>query len=166
VSRTVSYAVITAMLARVYVGCVALLTNVLPFSSEARIATSVRVAVALFVPLRRRVQREVDRRFNQARYDAERVIAAFTQRRREQADIDAVRTEGAFSYWKSAFLGELSDTALEIMVEAVHRCPSAMSGLGIVPYLGAVTRVGATATAFAYPVPVYSLLIVSQWQDP
>ena len=41
-----------------------------------------------------------------------------------------------------------------------------MSGLGIVPYLGAVTRVGATATAFAHRAPGYSLLIVSQWQDP
>ena len=41
-----------------------------------------------------------------------------------------------------------------------------MSGLGIVPYLGAVTRVDATATAFAHRAPGYSLLIVSQWQDP
>lgn len=70
--------------------------------------------------------------------------------------------EGASSYWKSAFLSELSDTALEIMVDALHRCPPAMSGLGIVPYLGAVTRVGATATAFAHRAPGYSLLIVSQ----
>ena len=73
---------------------------------------------------------------------------------------------GAFNYWKSAFLGELSDAALEIMVDALHRCPSPMSGLGIVPYLGAVNRVGAAATAFAHRAPGYSLLIVSQWQDP
>jgi len=74
--------------------------------------------------------------------------------------------KGAFNYWKSAFLRELSDTALEIMVDAVKRCPSPMSGLGLVPYLGAVNRIDPTATAFAHRAPGYSLLIVSQWQDP
>jgi hypothetical protein len=69
------------------------------------------------------------------------------------------------NYWKSAFLSDLSDAALEIMVEALHRCPSPMSGLAIVPYLGVVTRVDATATAFANREPGYSLLIVPQWPD-
>jgi hypothetical protein len=41
-----------------------------------------------------------------------------------------------------------------------------MSGLGIVPYLGAVARVEAAATAFAHRASGYSLLIVSQWTDP
>jgi FAD/FMN-containing dehydrogenase len=77
---------------------------------------------------------------------------------------DAGYPRGAFNYWKSAFLSELSDAALEIMVEALHRCPSPLSGLGIVPYLGAVSRVDAAATAFAHRAPGYSLLIVSQWQ--
>jgi hypothetical protein len=79
---------------------------------------------------------------------------------------DAGYPRGAFNYWKSAFLNELSDGALEIMVQAIQRCPSPMSGLGIVPYLGAVARVDAAATAFAHRAPGYSLLIVSQWQDP
>jgi hypothetical protein len=73
---------------------------------------------------------------------------------------------GAFNYWKSAFLSELSDASLEIMLDALQWCPSPMSGLGIVPYLGAVGRVDATATAFAHRAPGYSLLIVSQWLDP
>jgi hypothetical protein len=73
---------------------------------------------------------------------------------------------GAFNYWKSAFLSELSDASAEIMVDAMRRCPSPMSGLGIVPYLGAVARVEATATAFAHRAPGYSLLIVSQWTEP
>jgi Berberine and berberine like len=72
---------------------------------------------------------------------------------------------GALNYWKSAFLSNLSDAALEIMVDAIQRCPSPMSGLGIVPYLGAVNRVDASATAFAHRAPGYSLLIVSQWPD-
>jgi FAD/FMN-containing dehydrogenase len=73
---------------------------------------------------------------------------------------------GAFNYWKSAFLSELSDASLEVMLDALQRCPSPMSGLGIVPYLGAVSRVDAAATAFAHRAPGYSLLIVSQWLDP
>lgn len=72
---------------------------------------------------------------------------------------------GAYNYWKSAFLSQLSDAALEIMVDAMRRCPSPMSGLGIVPYLGAVARVEVGATAFAHRAPGYSLLIVSQWTD-
>lgn len=78
---------------------------------------------------------------------------------------DAGYPKGAFNYWKSAFLTDLSDAPLEIMIDALHRCPSPMSGLGIAPYLGAVTRVDAGATAFAHRAPGYSLLIVSQWPD-
>jgi FAD/FMN-containing dehydrogenase len=79
---------------------------------------------------------------------------------------DAAYPKGAFNYWKSAFFTDLSDAPLEIMIDALHRCPSAMSGLAIVPYLGAVTRVDATATAFAHRTPGHSLLIVAQWLDP
>jgi FAD/FMN-containing dehydrogenase len=79
---------------------------------------------------------------------------------------DSGYPRGAFNYWKSAFLSELSDASLEVMLDALQRCPSPMSGLGIVPYLGAVSRVDAAATAFAHRAPGYSLLIVSQWLDP
>src|SRR5689334_2380290 len=79
---------------------------------------------------------------------------------------DAGYPRGAFNYWKSAFLNEPSGAALDVLTEAIQRCPSPMSGIGIVPYLGAVNRVDAAATAFAHRAPGYSLLIVSQWQDP
>jgi FAD/FMN-containing dehydrogenase len=82
------------------------------------------------------------------------------------AGSDAGYPKGAFNYWKSAFFTDLSDAALEIMVDALHRCPSPMSGLAIVPYLGAVTRIDPAATAFAHRAPGYSLLIVSHWPDP
>jgi cytochrome b subunit of formate dehydrogenase len=93
VSRTVSYALVTAMLAGVYVGSVALLTGVLPFPGEAGTAASVLAAAALFTPLRRRVQRAVDRRFNRVRYDSEAVVAAFAQRMREQVAIETVHAD-------------------------------------------------------------------------
>ena len=78
---------------------------------------------------------------------------------------DAGYPRGALNYWRSAFFAEMGDAALQVMVDAVHRCPSPMSGLSIMPYLGAVTRVAPAATAFPHRAPGYSLLIVSQWQD-
>jgi FAD/FMN-containing dehydrogenase len=80
--------------------------------------------------------------------------------------LDDAYPRGAFNYWKSAFLSELSDAALEAMVDALQRAPSPMSGLTVMPYLGAVSRVDATATAFAHRAPGHSLLIVAQWADP
>ncbi len=83
VSRTLSYALVTGLLVGVYVGIVTLATRVLPFSSPVAVATSTLAAVALFNPIRVRVQRVVDRRFNRAHYDAEATIAAFSARLRD-----------------------------------------------------------------------------------
>jgi hypothetical protein len=47
----------------------------------------------MFNPLRRRVQRLVDRRFNRARYDAAVTVTAFAQRVREDVDLEAVSSE-------------------------------------------------------------------------
>jgi hypothetical protein len=93
ISRTLSYAIVTGLLVGVYVGLVTLATRVLPFSSPLGVAASTLVAVALFNPLRRRVQRLVDRRFNRARYDAEAMVAAFAHRLREDIDLEAVSGE-------------------------------------------------------------------------
>jgi hypothetical protein len=51
------------------------------------------VAAALFAPVRSKVQRAVDRRFNRARYDADRIVAAFRDRLRDAVDLAAVRTD-------------------------------------------------------------------------
>ena len=50
-------------------------------------------AAALFNPLRRRLQRWVDRRFNRARYDADNTVAVFAARLQETTDPDAVRSD-------------------------------------------------------------------------
>jgi hypothetical protein len=93
ISRTVSYAILTGLLAGVFVGIVVFATDVLPFSSPVAVAASTLAAAALFNPLRRRVQRIVDRRFNRARYDAEATVAAFTARLRYAVDLDTISGE-------------------------------------------------------------------------
>jgi hypothetical protein len=92
ISRTLTYAAVTALLAGVYTGLVLLTTRVLPFHTAVAVAVSTLVAAAAFHPLRLRVQRAVDRRFNRARYDADQAIAAFADRLKDAADPDAVHT--------------------------------------------------------------------------
>jgi len=93
ISRTLSYLIITGLLAGVFVGIVVFATRVLPFSSPVAVAASTLAAAALFNPLRIRTQRLVDRRFNRARYDAEAIVAAFRMRLRESADLETVHGE-------------------------------------------------------------------------
>jgi hypothetical protein len=93
ISRTLSYALLSGALIGVFVGSVLLTTRVLPVSSPVGVAASTLAAAALFSPLRGRLQRFVDRRFNRARYDAEKTVAAFTTELRRAIDIDALRDE-------------------------------------------------------------------------
>jgi hypothetical protein len=57
------------------------------------VAVSTLAVAALFNPARRRVQRAVDRRFNRARYDADRIVATFAARLAEAVDPDSVHDE-------------------------------------------------------------------------
>ena len=58
---------------------------------------------------------------------------------------------GALNYWKSAFFTELSDAAVQTMIDAFEATPSIMTGMVIEHFHGAVCRVDPTATA--YPLP-------------
>jgi hypothetical protein len=98
ISRTLGYAIVTGLLVGVYAGIVLLATEVLGFHhSTVAVAAATLAAAALFNPLRRRVQTMVDRRFNRARYDADRIIAAFAARLQDAVDLDAVRADLANS---------------------------------------------------------------------
>ena len=93
ISRTLAYAIVTGLLVGVYAGLVLLATGVLHLHSTVAVAAATLVAAALFNPVRRRVQHAVDRRFNRARYDAERMVTAFAARLQDAVDPDAVRAD-------------------------------------------------------------------------
>jgi hypothetical protein len=93
ISRTLAYAIVTGLLAGLYAGLVLLATQVLAVSSPVAVAASTLVAAALFNPLRRRTQQVVDRRFNRARYDADRTIAAFAARLKDIVDLNSVQND-------------------------------------------------------------------------
>jgi hypothetical protein len=80
---------------------VLLATRVLAFSSTIAVAASTLAAAALFNPLRQRVQRVVDRRFNRARYDADQTVAAFAAQLKEAVGLDSVRDNLAAAVQKA-----------------------------------------------------------------
>jgi hypothetical protein len=93
ISRTLAYAIITGLLIGVYAGLVLLVTEVLAVTTPVAVAVATLTAAALFSPVRRRVQRAVDRRFNRSRYDADQAVAAFAARLKDAVDHDAVRAD-------------------------------------------------------------------------
>jgi hypothetical protein len=93
VSRTLAYAIVTGLLVGVYAGLVLLATQVLNVHTPVAVAAATLAAAALFTPLRSRVQRMVDRRFNRTRYDADRTLIAFADRLKDAVDSDEVRAD-------------------------------------------------------------------------
>ncbi len=95
INKTLVYGVVTVLLALGYAGGVLLAQAVLPVTddSPALVAITTLAVVALFRPLRNRVQGFVDRRFYRRRYDAARTIESFGSRVRQETDLDSLRRE-------------------------------------------------------------------------
>lgn len=96
VSRSVSYLVVTGLLAAVFGGMAILLQALLADLTQGEtlaVAASTLAALILFQPVRGRVQATVDRRFDRARVDAQRAIDGLVGRLRDELDLDAL--EGA-----------------------------------------------------------------------
>ena len=93
VSRTVTYALLTGLLILPYLLILPLVTRLVGNAGSLAVAAATLTAVALFAPLRRRVQDLVDRRFHRRRYDAARTVEAFAVRLRDQVDLDALQAE-------------------------------------------------------------------------
>ena len=93
ISRTVTYTLVAAAVAAIYILPVLTLPRLLGQSNDLITAASTLAAAAAFNPLRRRTQRAVDRRFNRARYHTEQELDAYATRLADQVDLDTVTTD-------------------------------------------------------------------------
>ena len=82
------------------------------------------------------------------------------------AMLDAAYPKGALNYWKSSFLAQMSDDAIDTMIACFARCPTPMGQLLIEHFHGAATRVGVGDTAFPHRADGYNLVVLSEWMEP
>jgi FAD/FMN-containing dehydrogenase len=83
-----------------------------------------------------------------------------------QQMLDAAAPFGQRSYWKSGFLRELPDTAIDTFIDFAARCPSPRTFAILEHAHGAATRVDPAATAFAQRADGFDLVLISLWNDP
>jgi hypothetical protein len=96
IARTIAWAVVTALVAALFAALVLTLQALLaPLtrSNDLAVVASTLVVAGLFQPLRRRIQRVVDQRFNRPRYDAERTGAALAARLRDEVDLEVLHAD-------------------------------------------------------------------------
>jgi hypothetical protein len=95
IRRTVIYSILTTILAIVYFGGIVLLQrifqNITGQNSELAIVASTLLIVAMFTPLRRRIQDTIDRRFYRRKYNAEQTIAKFNETLRDEVDLETLK---------------------------------------------------------------------------
>jgi hypothetical protein len=90
VSRTVSYGLLTVLLFGMYATLVFVLRQLMPMQGDLAVAGSTLGVAALANPMRHRIQRAVDLRFNRTHTDAARTLAEFTDTLRTASDLKAV----------------------------------------------------------------------------
>jgi hypothetical protein len=93
ISRTLAYGLLTLLLGSAYAAIVLGLGRLLPQGSSLVVAGATLAIAGLFQPARRRIQAVVDRRFNRRRHDAATTIQAFSDRLRDQVDLDTLSAE-------------------------------------------------------------------------
>jgi hypothetical protein len=121
VSRTVTYAAVTALLIVPYLLVVPAASELAAGSGSLAVAAATLAVAGLFQPVRRRVQDLVDRRFNRRRYDATRTVEGFARRLRDQVDLDALHGE---------LLGVVDQTMQPTRASLWLRPPSRQEPLG------------------------------------
>jgi hypothetical protein len=95
VSRTIGWAIVTGVLVAMFAGLVVALESALASVTREdtlAVAASTLIAAALFQPLRRRVQRSVDRRFDRTRYDGQRTVNTFVEQLRNEVDLVTIQS--------------------------------------------------------------------------
>jgi FAD binding domain/Berberine and berberine like len=83
-----------------------------------------------------------------------------------QTVFDAAVPDGNQNYWKSTFLRDLSDEAIEVIVSHANRATSPMTAVLVEQYGGAASRVRTSDTAVAQRHGQYDLGILTQWAEP
>jgi hypothetical protein len=89
-----------------------------------------------------------------------------TPYRMVQAASDAGFPFGQLHYWRSGFLRDLTDEAIQTMIRFVEQMPSPATGVGLQHMHGAASRIPSAATAFAHRAAQFDFLVLSQWPDP
>ena len=80
--------------------------------------------------------------------------------------LDAGYPKGAFNYWKSSYLAQLGDDAIDAMIACFDQCPSTMDHIVLEHMHGAAARVGVGDTAFPHRAQGYNFLVLSEWIEP
>ena len=80
--------------------------------------------------------------------------------------LDGAFPKGALNYWKSQFLTDLSDDAIDVLVQQFEKVPSPLSQIVLEHFHGKASRIPVTDTACAMRVNGFNVVLISQWTEP
>jgi FAD/FMN-containing dehydrogenase len=79
---------------------------------------------------------------------------------------DEMFPKGIRSYWKGAFVNELTDEAIAAHLEHGPQVPDVTATMHLYPINGACHRIGADETAFAHRDATFAMVLLAAWHDP